>query len=288
MALLNEKDIDAHSAVAQPGEPQPEEASAVVKERATPVADRITRTIGDLSKEEAELKNQIFNLRTEVARTSAGTKKTIIMAGILVVLVNALLLQVLSPDSVPGEVANSSSTQDVALQDLQQATQANGKALASLSGELEAMGARLKHLDEGVARISAKQATGQAAARIDCAKLPEGIRLETIDLSVQFELGSTKVLQSSKPILESVAKILALAPNRCILVEGYSDSSGKEDKNLALSRERAKVVIDYIIGQGSVDRSFLVHAGKGSSSSSADLNPSDPKNRRVIFKVVAE
>lgn len=292
MALLNEKDIDAYSAATLPDAPPLPVASSDGKEPMAPAADPNNGAIGDLIQGEAELKNQIFNVRSEIARTSAAARKTTILSSILVVLVMLVVqaaawFQKLAPDSFHGEA--SGSTQASTLQELQQAIQANGKALTSLSGGLEAVGTRLKHLDEGLTRLSATQAAAVSPpGRMDCAKLPEGIRLETIDLSVQFELGSTKVVPNSKPILDSVAKILALAPNRCILVEGYSDSSGKEDKNLALSRGRAKVVIDYIIEQGSIDRSFLALAGKGSSSSASDLNPSDPKNRRVIFKVVAE
>lgn len=84
-----------------------------------------------------------------------------------------------------------------------------------------------------------------------------------------------------------IAKILALSPERCVLVEGHTDISGNAERNLLLSRERAGSVVQFISDRGGVDRKRLVPVGKGSSDPVKNLDPRDPKNRRVVFKVVA-
>ncbi len=125
------------------------------------------------------------------------------------------------------------------------------------------------------------------AAGLDCANLPPDVRSNAVDFAIQFQVGSAKVSPSSEATLGSIAKILALAPDRCVLVEGHTDASGSADKNMALSKDRAGSVVSYIVEKAGIERKRLVPIGKGSSSPAAGLAPTDPKNRRVVFKVVA-
>lgn len=125
------------------------------------------------------------------------------------------------------------------------------------------------------------------AAALDCANLPAEVKTNAVDFAIQFQVGSAKISQASEATLGSIAKILALAPDRCVLVEGHTDATGNADKNMALSRDRAGSVVNYISEKSGIDRKRLVPLGKGSSSPATGLEPRDPKNRRVVFKVVA-
>lgn len=125
------------------------------------------------------------------------------------------------------------------------------------------------------------------AAALDCASLPPDVRANAVDFAIQFQVGSAKVSPASEATLGSIAKILSLAPDRCVIVEGHTDATGNADKNMALSRDRASAVVNYISEKAGVDRKRLVPFGKGSSTPATGLAPNDPKNRRVVFKVVA-
>ena len=130
-------------------------------------------------------------------------------------------------------------------------------------------------------------AASAPAAALDCANLPADVKTNAVDFSIQFQVGSAKISPASEATLGSIAKILALAPDRCVLVEGHTDSTGNADKNMALSRDRAGSVVNYIAEKAGIERKRLVPLGKGSSNPAAGLDARDPRNRRVVFKVVA-
>lgn len=123
-------------------------------------------------------------------------------------------------------------------------------------------------------------------AALDCANLPADVKTNAVDFAIQFQVGSAKISPSSEATLGSIARILALAPDRCVVVEGHTDATGNADKNMALSKERAGSVVNYITEKAGIERKRLVPLGKGSSSPAEGLDPRDPKNRRVVFKVV--
>lgn len=138
------------------------------------------------------------------------------------------------------------------------------------------------------AQASVQIGTPAAAAPMvsDCAALPPGVRTIGVDFAIQFNLGSATVSQASEGTLSQIARILALSPDRCVIVEGHTDATGNYDRNLVLSRDRANSVVNFISGRHGIDRRRLVPVGKGSSDTIQNLDARDPKNRRVVFKVV--
>jgi OOP family OmpA-OmpF porin len=139
---------------------------------------------------------------------------------------------------------------------------------------------------EGSAPAASAAAPAAPAAALDCASLPPDAKANAVDFAIQFQVGSAKVSPSSEATLGSIAKILALAPDRCVIVEGHTDATGNSDKNMALSKDRAGSVVNYISDKAGIERKRLVPIGKGSSNPATGLAPTDPKNRRVVFKVV--
>lgn len=120
----------------------------------------------------------------------------------------------------------------------------------------------------------------------DCMALPPDVRSVGVDFAIQFNVGSATVSPASEGTLSQIAKVLALSPDRCVIVEGHTDSTGNYDKNMSLSRDRANSVVNFITVRNGIDRRRLVPVGKGSSDPMPNLDSRDSKNRRVVFKVV--
>ncbi len=121
----------------------------------------------------------------------------------------------------------------------------------------------------------------------DCASVAPDSRAVAVDFAIQFNVGSATISPVSEKTLNDISRILSLSPDRCVIVEGHTDSSGNFDKNMALSRDRAYSVVNYISTRNGVDRKRLIPIGKGSTDTLPNLDPRDSKNRRVVFKVVS-
>jgi outer membrane protein OmpA-like peptidoglycan-associated protein len=103
---------------------------------------------------------------------------------------------------------------------------------------------------------------------------------------VTFETGSATVLPGLHSELDHIADIMVKYPQTSIIVEGHTDSVGKEDKNMELSRRRAEAVRDLLVQRGVSDSRIQVEA-YGETRPIAD-NKSDSGrrlNRRVEIKV---
>lgn len=138
---------------------------------------------------------------------------------------------------------------------------------------------------QGASAEAAPPAPISAGPR-DCMALPPDVRSVGVDFPIQFNVGSATVSPASEGTLSQIAKVLALSPDRCVIVEGHTDSTGNYDKNMALSRDRANSVVNFITVRNGIDRRRLVPVGKGSSDPMPSLDSRDSKNRRVVFKVV--
>lgn len=110
---------------------------------------------------------------------------------------------------------------------------------------------------------------------------------QSIDLVIQFEFDSSKLLDVSKPLLDN----LAIAMNRDRLkdvkfrVEGHTDAKGSADYNLKLSQRRASSVVSYLQTRG-IDLDRLVVEGKGSTELFLPEKPLAMENRRVKVVVL--
>jgi len=133
---------------------------------------------------------------------------------------------------------------------------------------------------------SAAPTTTRMSHGIDCTALPADLNSVTVDFALQFEQGRPEVAPSSEPMLREIAKILSLNREGCILVVGHNDAIGNPYLNMELSYRRANWVVNFIAEQSGLDRNRLIPIGMGSSEPLKNLDPRDPKNRRVVFMVV--
>lgn len=99
---------------------------------------------------------------------------------------------------------------------------------------------------------------------------------------VLFESGGDSLSKLAEHRLDTVAHALAAYPDRPILVEGYTDSQGNEEKNQQLSQRRAEAVREYLQRRG-IDPQRLRAEGKGEANpvASNDTAEGRANNRRV-------
>lgn len=108
-----------------------------------------------------------------------------------------------------------------------------------------------------------------------------------IKQKVFFDTGKATIQERSFDVLDQVASVMIdNASIQKVLVEGHTDDVGDADDNMALSKERADSVADYLVEQG-VSRARLEAEGFGQTQ---PLVPnSSPRqrslNRRVEFKI---
>ncbi|MEV4411735.1 OmpA family protein [Catellatospora sp. NPDC049609] len=104
--------------------------------------------------------------------------------------------------------------------------------------------------------------------------------------AVTFVNDKTSLTPAGRAALTRAAQVLAAAPAVKVRVEGHTDDKGTAASNLALSRARAKAVVDFLVSQGiAADR--LTAAGFGETRPAVP-NTSEANravNRRVEFIV---
>ncbi|HXV75816.1 MAG TPA: OmpA family protein [Candidatus Polarisedimenticolaceae bacterium] len=102
---------------------------------------------------------------------------------------------------------------------------------------------------------------------------------------VFFEVNSAELTLNSKEILDDVAASLLASPEVPVEVGGFTDSSGNDGYNLALSHKRAEAVRAQLIAQG-VAPERLTTRGYGEASPIADNTTTEgrARNRRVELR----
>ena len=99
---------------------------------------------------------------------------------------------------------------------------------------------------------------------------------------VLFDTGEAELKNSANRVVLKVVQFLQLNPRRVVRVEGYTDSTGLPEDNLALSRDRAQAVADMLVDLG-VDEKRIQVEGYGDQYP-IDANASErgrAQNRRV-------
>ncbi len=122
------------------------------------------------------------------------------------------------------------------------------------------------------------------------APTPAGQSMQVSDnaiaFPIQFKVNSAQLLPESLPFLQSIAGLMQKDPGIRLLVEGHTDISGNYQRNLVLSRERAFAVMNHLIDHFGIDPMRLMPMGKGPMEPLPGYEPTDPKNRRVQFRII--
>lgn len=109
------------------------------------------------------------------------------------------------------------------------------------------------------------------------------IKLENIE----FAQGKSELSPSSYPELDKLITMLKNKPTMQIQINGHTNNVGTH--NMKISEERAKAVMDYVIGKG-IAPNRLRYRGFGDSQPIASNNTEEglAKNRRVEIEVVQQ
>ena len=104
---------------------------------------------------------------------------------------------------------------------------------------------------------------------------------------IEFESGSAILAVSGTQILDEMALALNKVGGKKVRIVGHTDSSGDATKNLALSKERAIAVKNYLLNKHIAEERLSVE-GMGANKPVADNATADgrKKNRRIEFDVI--
>ncbi|MEE9342088.1 MAG: OmpA family protein [Gammaproteobacteria bacterium] len=137
---------------------------------------------------------------------------------------------------------------------------------------------------QDAADLCPESPAGEKANSVGCAAG------ETIVLSgVNFKYNSAEFTPNALPVLDDVTVALQKHPTVRVEIAGYTDSSGSDEANLALSQKRADAVWKYLTEKG-IQASRLVSSGYGEMSPVADNTTVKGRasNRRVELHILSE
>jgi outer membrane protein OmpA-like peptidoglycan-associated protein len=105
-----------------------------------------------------------------------------------------------------------------------------------------------------------------------------------ISTPIRFEINKTIIHESSYPVLEAAVKKLNEDRSSIVVVDGYTDITGKPAYNKVLSLKRAKAVKEHLIKMG-VDAKRIKIVGHGAKSPAApnDTPEGRMENRRAVM-----
>jgi outer membrane protein OmpA-like peptidoglycan-associated protein len=122
-------------------------------------------------------------------------------------------------------------------------------------------------------------------ARVE--RVGEGIKI-TFNSGILYDVGSDKLKPVAKQNVDQLATILNKYKDTDILIEGHTDSTGTEKKNLALSEDRASSVARELKAKGVIGNRITTN-GYGEDQPVADNGNVDGRseNRRVEVAIFA-
>ncbi len=105
--------------------------------------------------------------------------------------------------------------------------------------------------------------------------------------NIFFDSGKSNLRPESYAELGILRNLLIENPSLKIEISGHTDNVGSDALNQKLSEDRAKAVVDYLIGQG-IDPVRLRYAGYGSTRpiASNDTEAGKQANRRTEFEII--
>jgi len=160
--------------------------------------------------------------------------------------------------------------------------------LAKNKGELQKSKQELEK--ERQARLAAEQKAAEALKKLEeFSKISQEKRGLVITLSgeVLFKSGKANILPLAREKLRQVSgALLEMEESKMIVVEGHTDSRGKDSYNRELSRARANAVRSFLIAEG-VPATRVTAVGKGEDEPIASNRTADGRanNRRVEIVV---
>ena len=174
----------------------------------------------------------------------------------------------------------------------QQAALAQRQTLLSRSGQVQAeqraQTAQLQASNAEQRAASAERQVRQLAAQVQAAKAretAEGTVLTFTDLL--FQPGDAKLQPGSELRLGPLAEYMRQHPDRTVVVQGHTDTTGDPDNNLALSRRRAEAVRDYLVSQGVAPERVIARGYGEEFPIASNQTPAGRQENRRVEVVIA-
>ena len=180
-------------------------------------------------------------------------------------------------DLARSETQSAKSDADMARID---ADIAKNEASAAMNEATIAKGEANAALDAADAAMRQNAALLAQLADLQAKTTERGIQLTLGD--VLFSTGQADLKAGSAAKLDQLAKALSSAPDRAILIEGFTDNVGTDASNMVLSQNRANTVLKFLSSHG-VAAARITANGKGEALPVAgNENPAGRQlNRRV-------
>jgi outer membrane protein OmpA-like peptidoglycan-associated protein len=107
--------------------------------------------------------------------------------------------------------------------------------------------------------------------------------------NVFFDVNKFELKTESQVEMDKLVQLLKDNPTLKIQISGHTDNAGKPADNLALSNNRAKAVVNYLVSNG-ITAQRLSAKGFGETQPVADNKTENgrAKNRRTEMKVVGQ
>ena len=104
---------------------------------------------------------------------------------------------------------------------------------------------------------------------------------------INFEPGSATIDSSALGTMDKIAEILKDCGDIALEVQGYTDSQGREEMNLALSQSRAQSVLNELRARRVLTASFVAKGfGEAEPVASNDTEEGREANRRIEFRLI--
>jgi outer membrane protein OmpA-like peptidoglycan-associated protein len=173
------------------------------------------------------------------------------------------------------------------------------RAKAEMAAAAAALDAQKKDLETQMAALAAENArtkaerdalekrlTGALSTVADTQNTARGVVVNLSD--ILFDTNKATLKPETKLTLAKLTGVLSVFPNLNLRVEGYTDSTGTDEINNKLSRDRAASVVEFLQEEG-IAGSRMTSEGYGSRfpAASNDTKEGRAKNRRVEI-VLAE
>lgn len=128
----------------------------------------------------------------------------------------------------------------------------------------------------------------EALPGADVERVGEGIRLVLKEDAVRFDVNKSTLTNQAKMNLDKLIPVFREYSETNIDIFGYTDSSGKPEYNLTLSKSRAESVKSYLISKGLVaERLKTTGLGIADPIASNETVEGKSQNRRVEFAITA-
>lgn len=104
---------------------------------------------------------------------------------------------------------------------------------------------------------------------------------------INFEPGSATIDASALGTMDQIAEILGTCGDIALEIQGYTDSQGREEMNLALSQSRAQSVLNELRARRVITGSFVATGfGEENPVASNDTEEGREANRRIEFRLL--